>query len=284
MNCYNRERVKFLSKSIASNEMSLVGMQVLLTRPRDRADDIKAAIVAAGGSAIHIPMLAVAPLQMPHDQQIWQQTRQRIIDLDRYQRVLAISINAVHYGMQCLAEYWPQWPIGIHWYGIGAATIAEFARWDIRAHGGSAAMSSEGLLALPELQNIAGERILILRGVGGRETLATILRERGAQVDYAECYRRVEPTLDATQQSLLRAVRFDAISINSGETLQNLMRYDNERLRATPLIVPSARVADAANALGFSRVITAANAGTAATLAALQSIKEPSIKVNRDNE
>jgi len=36
--------------------------------------------------------------------------------------------------------------------------------------------------------------------------------------------------------------------------------------------------------LGFSRVVTAANASTAATLAALQSIKEPSIKVNRDNE
>lgn len=265
--------MKFLSKSIAGNELSLRGLRVLITRPQQRADDLKAAITAAGGTPIHIPMMTVAPLQMPLDQPIWQQTRQRIIDLDRYRRVLAISVNAVHYGLQCLADYWPQWPIGITWYGIGAATIAEFARWDIAAHGGSEAMSSEGLLALPELQAIAGERILILRGVGGRETLAMTLRARGAQVDYAECYRRVEPALDAEQQRLLRAVQFDAISVNSGETLQNLMRYDSESMRALPLIVPSARVGDEAKALGFTRVITAANAGASATLAALQSIK-----------
>lgn len=265
--------MKFLSKSIASNESSLRGLRVLITRPQQRADDLKAAIIAAGGTPIHIPMMAVAPLQMPRDEAIWQQTRQRIIDLDRYRRVLAISVNAVHYGLQCLADYWPQWPIGITWYGIGAATITEFAHWDIVAHGGSAAMSSEGLLALPELQSIAGERILILRGVGGRETLATVLRSRGAHVDYAECYRRVGPTLDAEQQRILRATQFDAISVNSGETLQNLIRYETESMRALPLIVPSERVADEARALGFTQVITAANAGASATLAVLQSIR-----------
>ena len=265
--------MKFLSKSIASNNPALAGLRVLITRPRERADDLKHAIAAAGGTPIHIPLLDVAPLQLPVDEPIWLQTRQRIIDLDRYRRVIAISVNAVHYGLQCLADYWPQWPIGISWYGIGAATISEFARWDIRALGGSAAMSSEGLLALPELQDVDGDRILILRGVGGRETLATILRQRGALVDYAECYRRIAPALDADQQQILCAASFDAISVNSGETLQNLMQYSNEHLLTVPLIVPSARVADDAKAMGFSDVITAANASTAATLAELQSIK-----------
>ena len=59
-------------------------------------------------------------------------------------------------------------------------------------------MNTEALLKLPELHQIDGQRFLILRGVGGRETLATQLRARGAHVDYAECYRRVEPILDAT--------------------------------------------------------------------------------------
>jgi uroporphyrinogen-III synthase len=265
--------------------LALSGQRILITRPAGRADDLAAAIAAAGGSAVHVPMLAVEPLAADDAQ--WRRAAHNLRQLAAYRRVIAISVNAVHYGLQCLERVQGSAvvPAGIDWYGIGAATVAEFARWGIDARGGGSGATSEALLALPELQQVRGESILILRGVGGRETLAGILRKRGARVDYAECYRRAEPRLDPAQQQLLQRADFSAVCINSAETLRNffdaihsaMLRIDaaaptgtpGADYRAVPLLVPSERVAQLAAELGFERVIVAANAGTEATLTAL---------------
>lgn len=257
----------------------LNGRRVLITRPRDRADELLRAIAAEGGSAVHVPLLAVEPLDARRDAAQWRVTDDRLRALARYRRVIAISVNAVHYGMQWLAAAGVEHgATRIDWYGIGAATAAEFARWGITAHGGGAGATTEALLALPDLQNVRGETILILRGVGGREALAAALQARGARVDYAECYRRCAPRLDAAQLALLRGGGFDAVCVNSAETLRNL--HDSvvgdatawDGYRRTALLVPSARVAQLAAELGCARVVVAANAGTEATLASLRTL------------
>ncbi len=115
-------------------------------------------------------------------------------------------------------------------------------------------------------------KAVICKTLGGRETLATQLRARGAHVDYAECYRRVEPILDATARAEL-ARPVDAICVNSTETLVNLWNNLPAAAHAQAcvqaLIVPSPRVGEKARELGFQRVLVADNAGTPATLAAL---------------
>lgn len=254
----------------------LQALRVLVTRPPGRAEALIAAIQARGGQVTHIPLLTVVPLHAQRDAAICETAKQHILALATYHCVIAISVNALHFGMPWIAAHWSPPPPHIRWYGIGAATLAAFAEYGIAAHGGGAAMNSEALLALPELQHLRGQRILILRGVGGREQLAAVLRERGAQVDYIECYRRCEPDLDAGQRAQLQGMAFDAICVNSNETLQNLWQClpppAQQSARARALIAPSARVADAARALGFQCVIAADNAGTEATLAALLNI------------
>ena len=255
----------------------LQALRVLVTRPQGRADALVAAIAARGAEVVHIPLLAVEPLHAQNDATICTAMTQRIRELDQYHRVIAISVNALHFGVPWIEKYWSSLPPHIVWYGIGAATLATYAEYGIAAHGGGAAMNSEALLALPDLQSLHGERILILRGVGGREQLAAVLRERGAQIDYAECYRRVEPVLDADQRAQLQGMAFDAICVNSNETLQNLWQClqsaAQQCARERTLIAPSARVADAARSLGFTRIVTADNAGTEATLMALMKVR-----------
>lgn len=265
---------------VAMAEHSLQSLRVLITRPQGRADALIEAINAGGGTAVHIPLLAVTALDEQRDGAICAETSQRLRTLDSYQRVIAISVNALHFGMPWIKKFWSSVPPHIVWYGIGAATIAAFADYGITARGSdtiSPAMTSEALLATNDLRQLDGERILILRGVGGREQLATVLRERGAQVDYAECYRRCEPVLNAEQRAQLQAMAFDAISVNSQETLHNLWQCLQPSARELAcrraLIAPSVRVATAAQQLGFKQVITADNAGTQATLAALMKVR-----------
>ena len=118
---------------------------------------------------------------------------------------------------------------------------------------------SEGLLALPELQNVAGWRVLIFRGDGGRELLGDTLRARGAVMEYAACYRRSKPQQDIA--ALLDAAP-DALTVTSSEALgylwEMLNSAEKERLAAVPLFVPHARIAEAALRIGWRNVMLTA--------------------------
>lgn len=260
---------------MATPEPTLAGLEVLVTRPAERADTLVEAIRAAGGRARHRPLLEIVALDRGTDADIWRQTDEKLRALDRYQRVIAASVSAVHYGLAWIGRHWPLLP-PLRWYAIGTATAAALAERGVAATAVTGSMTSEELLALPELQRLAGERALLLRGVGGRELMAETLRARGAAVDYAECYRRRNPALGDNERAALWQPAADVVCVNSGETLANLWHHLPEpgrRLyRQRPLLVPSERVAEQARGLGCERVLVAANAGTEATLAALREL------------
>ena len=107
---------------------------------------------------------------------------------------------------------------------IGPTTAAELER-----HGASRVLTpharydSESLLALPEMQAVGGQKILIFRGVGGRELLADELRARGADVRFAECYRRINPQQDAsTLSGLWQNRQLHALVVTSSEVREAL--------------------------------------------------------------
>jgi uroporphyrinogen-III synthase len=134
-------------------------------------------------------------------------------------------------------------------------------------------MDSEGLLKLPEFQTVAGKRIVIFRGGGGRELLGETLASRGASVDHVDCYQRAKPESGAAGlEEALREGRIDAVTLTSSEGLDNLwniLRTEaRERFAAIPAFVPHARIAQRACELGMSRpIVTApADAGLIAAL------------------
>ncbi len=122
-----------------------------------------------------------------------------------------------------------------------------------------AGADSEALLALPEMQAVAGKRVLIVRGEGGRELLAESLTARGAQVEYFECYRRVAPRADPAP--LIQAWdrgEVHAVTVFSTQALENLIAVaGTQRLARTPVFVNHARVAERAREAGIPQVIVA---------------------------
>ncbi|HSC76492.1 MAG TPA: uroporphyrinogen-III synthase, partial [Pseudomonadales bacterium] len=194
------------------------------------------------------------------------------------QLAIFISQNAAEQTLQALAERDLTWPTQIQTFAIGSATTAFLAEHGITASSPQQ-MNSEGLLALPALQNtkgrsINGQRCIIFRGAGGRETLAQTLRERGVDVDYCELYRRGLPTT-ARQQWMdwVGTLRnYPAlICINSIETLKHLHAVDPDMTSRDnlTLVVPGERVTRAATTAGFAQIITAHDATDSAMLRAI---------------
>lgn len=83
---------------------------------------------------------------------------------------------------------------------------------------------TESLLRQPALTSPAGQRVVIVRGKGGRALLGDSLRQRGAQVSYAEVYQRLCPVLSPETVAMrLGQPRVpDALVFTSPEALANL--------------------------------------------------------------
>ena len=123
---------------------------------------------------------------------------------------------------------------------------------------------SEGLLEL--LQHVAGWRVMIFRGDGGRELLGDTLKARGATVEYATCYRRSKPDFDVGE---LLSAHPDAITVTSSEALEYLWQIAQTQLFEVPLFVPHARIAELARKQGWLQVYLT-GAGDKGLLSGLQ--------------
>jgi uroporphyrinogen-III synthase len=238
--------------------MSLRGRHIVVTRPAGQATHLAEALVAEGAVPVLFPVLAIAPLTNTSE------LVERIIALDQYQLAVFVSPNAVTLGLRevLTRRAWPP--------QLRVATVGHSSEAALQAHdlGGQerqvlcpqGRFDSEALLELPELQDMRGQRVIIFRGDGGRELLSDTLRQRGAAVDYACCYTRHCPT--QSPDPLLRlwqAGQLDAITVTSSEGLHNLVamvgQLGHAWLRKTPLFVPHARIAAAADACGIHEIV-----------------------------
>ena len=263
MSCSRRAPLKFWLRFMA------VTINILVTRPAGQAQDLCAAVRAMGLTVHCLPMLQVLPLA-----ELAPEQRQQVLDLDQYQHLIFISANAVQHGMACIESCWPQLPVGLHWYAVGSGTARLLSSYGVSVHTPGAAMTSEGLLALPQLQQVQGERVLVVKGEGGRQTLAAELSSRGARVDELACYRRAAPELAPQTLSLkLTQWAIDVVMISSGEGLGNMLALlspaETTKFRYITFLVPSPRVAEMARSAGFEQVIVAENASDSAMLRAL---------------
>lgn len=251
----------------------LAGLNIVVTRPRDQATSLAQRIEQHGGHAILFPLLEINPVADPSP------LRALVARLAEFNLAIFISPNAVRYGMQAILT------AGTLPAALKIATVGQGSAQALRDFGVGEMIApqqqfdSEGLLALPELQQVAGWRVVIFRGDGGRELLGDTLKARGARVEYAACYQRSKP-----QQGIaaLLAANPDAITVTSSEALAYLLEMlgrlsemsgtnlagdlpgdlkastGKEHFITLPLFVPHARIAQAAHKLGWRNVLTTA--------------------------
>ena len=135
-------------------------------------------------------------------------------------------------------------------------------------------MHSEGLLALPEWNDITGP-VGLVTAPGGRGIIPAGLARRGLEIRRAEVYRRLPPRLDARHRhALMQSPAPRATLISSAEALDgalDALPEDGRRQLLDSLAVTcSPRLAELARARGFLRVTTACAPTAAAMLDALE--------------
>lgn len=135
------------------------------------------------------------------------------------------------------------------------------------------AMHSEGLLALPALAAGSGA-VGLVTAPGGRDAIATALRERGRDVVVAHVYRRLPPRLrEAEVAALLARASPRAVLVTSAQALRHVLDALPVAARAALLasvaVVSSDRLHAVASDAGFDAVLRAPSPAIDALLAAL---------------
>lgn len=247
----------------------LAGRGILITRAAHQAQALIDLVRAAGGEPIAFPTLEIQDVAD-------QAALNALIDrLDSFDLAIFISPNAVAKAMNLIRAR-RALPARLAVAAIGRGSARELRRCGIaEVIAPATRFDSEALLELPALRDVAGKSVVIFRGEGGRELLGDVLAQRGARVEYAECYRRARPQ-SATGDLLRRWSRNEiaAVTVTSGASLRNL--YDMlgklgcQWLKMTPLFAPHPHIADVAHQLGVQTVVVTApgDEGLVAGLAA----------------
>lgn len=182
---------------------------VVVTRPQGRADNAVQQCRKAGWAVRHVPLLALVANQ--------DFTDDINVLLQAADAVFFVSPSAVDFVAAKID--WRSFRGDI--LAVGAATAAVLrdivGREVLYPQDGN---DSEALLRLPLWQKRQG-RLLIVRGVGGRELTAQTLRAAGWTVQCAEVYRRIPQYLSEIAQAQIFAHQGAlAVIITSVESAQ----------------------------------------------------------------
>jgi len=275
MICCPAVRMRFWLNYMQTDPLmdSLQGLKVMITRPEHQAEGLRQLIAEAGGIPYLYPLLSIQPTAEP------QSLASILNHLDHFHLAIFVSPNAVIFGMELIHAHGGL-PIDMRTATVGqgsAQVFRQLSGFDVD-YCPETDFSSEGLLALPALQQVRGQRILIFRGQSGREKLAESLRQGGAEVHYMPVYQRQPAKCDAEQLAeAIQQKKIDIISLTSSAALDHLFSLvEPELLLAMPFVVINSRLARRLQEQGVTgEIIVSPQASDVGILETLQQWRNP---------
>ena len=223
-------------------------LRILVLRPGEVGARLAELLSALGADAMHAPSLSIEP-------KVYQLSEQA-----HYHASIFISPTSVLHAQQNLTNIRNTSDEII---AVGSGTAEALKQLGIKDVKVPARFNSEGLLAMPELVDVKGKHILLIKGIGGRTLLADTLSERGATCEAVDVYKRVPaPIQRATWDWFNHRDVKTIVTCASVETLTEfeMQRTNEQCIRPHLLLVGSDRIAELANALGYTNTITVGGA------------------------
>jgi uroporphyrinogen-III synthase len=255
-------------------------LNVLITRPEEKGAKLTQQLNSIGINSICQSFFDYQPYT--HGQQIRQTFKKSPPDI-----IIFVSVAAVIFANQALSI--KEWPTRSNsqpsqFFAVGHATKKALNACSIKDVICPKDQSSEGLLALFDLNEVQHKNVLIVRGDGGREYLKEILSERGATVSYLESYQRIWLTFNYAIVKQWHANQINVIVVTSNALLQRIEDLITTFINTLPSdeqlmlshwyqnclwVVASERIAKSAKALGLINIINAKGANDQAIIKAL---------------
>ncbi|MEP7043876.1 MAG: uroporphyrinogen-III synthase [Dokdonella sp.] len=233
----------------------LVGSTVVVTRPAGTARSLLASARARGATALALPGLALRATPTPSG------ARAQLLAAGQVDACVFSSPTAVRYAFRLLPSL--QLPRRI--FAIGGGSARALATQQLQAIVPQGRSDSEGLLALPELTDVCGQRIVVVGAPGGRDLIAPALRLRGADVQEIHVYERAAPRLSRRHFDALAHADDPLITLlSSAQALVHLVALLPTpllaRLRRQTLVVSSERLVDIGRRNAFANIVRATSA------------------------
>ena len=218
--------------------LPLHGRRIVVTRPLAQSAGLCTALEAAGAAAMCWPLLAIVP--------------ESEAVLAALPAALARCDWAIFISPSAVDVAWPhlqgRLPASLQLAAVGRPTaqrlMALSGRSVLYPEGGD---DSRALLAEPALASMAGVRVALVKGQGGRPELAETLRARGAEVDALKCYSHQKPVLNWATFNDFSRDGLDAVILTSREAVDHLFGHadalQRATLQSTLFVVPHPRIA-----------------------------------------
>ncbi|MBU2878939.1 MULTISPECIES: uroporphyrinogen-III synthase [Aliiglaciecola] len=229
-------------------------MSILLLRPKEKFEKSTRYLQQQG-----IRTVGVGLIEIDINQDNLQQFAQTILAMDAQQISRSKCIFVSTHAAEIVIEGVKGWPSELAVFAVGPSTGERLTQLTEQVIVPDMACS-EGLLSLPQLQNLSSHKVFLLKGVGGRKMLPSELQQRGAEVEHINLYNRL-PCVNYSQTEAWQQQDIQCIVATSGEIIQAAWdKFDQNWLKSTPWIMVSQRLADYATKLGIQQVYLSAGA------------------------
>jgi uroporphyrinogen-III synthase len=242
---------------VTEQRPDLSGLRILVPRPQRENDTFIASLNRLNATVTALPVMAIEPLVVAG-----QASSLMLEKLREADHLVVISRPAAEVLCQILLTHNIR-PSSILAVGASTAKILEASGFKVDFP--VKQQASEGVLNLPQLSNVKGQKIVLVKGQGGRPKLADALRQSGAFLEQFDCYRR-QPLGTYRDQIIeqLTAQAVDVVALHSVEILENLLALlsqdEKQLLQRVGFLVPGERVAQAVIDAGLAQVIVADSA------------------------
>ena len=178
-------------------------------------------------------------------------------NLKKYKLAIFVSPNAVKFAFEYLDNMKFTLPTEISYFAVGKVSAKLLCERVGNVIYPKANFSSEGLLELPQLKQVSGERILIFRGGQGSEILRDSLLLKAESVDYCDIYKR-KINKNYLAQARKKMKDIDCLVVFSAQVLSSLGNLNaicgNHDWRQLTLLVASRRLAKIGEELGYKSI------------------------------